>query len=71
MTDPSCTIETVILYMDHRSDSWIAAARSALAATMTPCPVEIEIDSFKAQAEDLELEQEKAGPVEYTGGQAR
>jgi len=56
MNTPSCTIETVVLYMDHRSESWIAAARSALAATMTPCPVEIEIDSFKAQGEDLELE---------------
>ena len=53
---PSCTIETVVLYMDHRSDAWIRAAKSALDATMTPCPVEIEIDSFKAQGEDLELE---------------
>jgi len=56
MSAPSCTIETVILYMDHRSESWVAAARSALAATATPCPVEIEIDGFKAQGEDLELE---------------
>ncbi len=53
---PSCTIETVVLYMDHRSDAWIRAAKSALEATMTPCTVEIEIDSFKAQGEDLELE---------------
>ncbi len=53
---PSCTIETVVLYMDHRSDAWIRAAKSALDATMTPCPVEIEIDSFKAQGEDLEHE---------------
>ncbi len=53
---PSCTIETVVLYMDHRSDAWIRAAKSALEATMTPCPVEIEIDSFKAQGDDLELE---------------
>ena len=56
MNAPSCTIETVVLYMDHRSDSWIAAARSALAATATPCSVEIEIDGFKSQGEDLELE---------------
>ena len=56
MNAPSCTIETVVLYMDHRSESWLKAAQSALAATMTPCSVEIEIDGFKAQGEDLELE---------------
>ncbi len=56
MNAPSCTIETVVLYMDHRSEAWLKAAKSALEATMTPCPVEIEIDSFKAQGEDLELE---------------
>ncbi len=42
--------------MDHRTEAWIRAAKSALEATMTPCPVEIEIDSFKAQGDDLELE---------------
>jgi hypothetical protein len=42
--------------MDHRSESWLKAAHSALAATATPCPVEIEIDGLKAQSEDLELE---------------
>ncbi|MCP4781210.1 MAG: hypothetical protein GY930_18045 [bacterium] len=56
MSDPACTIETVVLYMDHRSDSWLKAAQSALEATATPCPVEIEIDGLKAQGEDLELE---------------
>ena len=56
MNAPSCTIETVVLYMDHRSEAWLKAAKSALEATMTPCPVEIEIDSVKAQGEDLELE---------------
>jgi hypothetical protein len=56
MSDPACTIETVVLYMDHRSESWLKAAQSALAATATPCSVEIEIDGFKSQGEDLELE---------------
>jgi hypothetical protein len=56
MSAPACTIETVILYMDERSESWLKAAQSALAATATPCQVEIEIDVLKAQSEDLELE---------------
>ena len=56
MSDPACTIETVVLYTAHRTTAWIQAAQSALAATATPCPVEIEIDGLKAQGEDLELE---------------
>ena len=51
----SCTIKRAVLHISQGSESWLKAARSALKATLTPCPVEIKIDS-SVKEDDLELE---------------